>query len=94
MGPKSEEGKARVSRNPYKGGTRARLRELGRLLREQCEALKRIGEALVLVVATLAKAPGEVPVHPPETAGQRLVEYLLRQFIQNKSSSPLMRGCA
>jgi hypothetical protein len=22
---------------------------------------------------------GEVPLHPPETAGQRLVEYLLRQ---------------
>jgi hypothetical protein len=42
-GPKSEEGKARVSRNPYKGGTRARLRELARLLREQAEALKRIG---------------------------------------------------
>jgi hypothetical protein len=39
-GPKSEEGKARVSRNAYKGGTRARLRELARLLREQCEALK------------------------------------------------------
>jgi hypothetical protein len=28
---------------------------------------------------TFAKAPGEVPVHQPETAGQRLVEYLLRQ---------------
>ena len=27
----------------YKGGTRAMLRELARLLREQCEALKRIG---------------------------------------------------
>ena len=42
-GPKSEEGKARVSRNAYKGGTRAMLRELARLLREQAEALKRIG---------------------------------------------------
>ena len=42
-GPKSEEGKARVSRNPYKGGTRARLGELARLLRGQVEALKRIG---------------------------------------------------
>jgi hypothetical protein len=42
-GPKPEEGKARVSRNPYKGGTRARLRELARLLREQRAALKRIG---------------------------------------------------
>jgi hypothetical protein len=28
---------------------------------------------------TFAKAPGEVPVHPPETAGERLVDYLLRQ---------------
>jgi hypothetical protein len=42
-GPKSEEGKARVSRNAFKGGTRARLRELAWLLREQGEALKRIG---------------------------------------------------
>ena len=33
------------------------------------------GAALI----TFAKAPGEVPVHPPETAGGRLVEYLLRQ---------------
>jgi hypothetical protein len=32
-GPKSEDGKARVSRNAYKGGMRARLRELARLLR-------------------------------------------------------------
>jgi hypothetical protein len=39
---RSEEGKVRVSRNPYQGGTRAILRELGRLLREQGEALKRI----------------------------------------------------
>ena len=33
------------------------------------------GAALV----TFAKPPGEVPVHPPDTAGERLVEYLLRQ---------------
>jgi hypothetical protein len=33
------------------------------------------GAALI----TFAKAPGEVPVHPLETAGERLVEYLLRQ---------------
>ena len=33
------------------------------------------GAALI----TFAKAAGEVPVHPPETAGERLVEYLLRQ---------------
>jgi hypothetical protein len=30
-------------KNAYKGGTRAILRELARLLREQGEALKRIG---------------------------------------------------
>jgi hypothetical protein len=42
-GPKSEEGKVRVSRNAFKGGTRAMLRELARLLREQAEALKRMG---------------------------------------------------
>jgi hypothetical protein len=28
---------------------------------------------------TFAKAAGEVPVHPPETARERLVEYLLRK---------------
>ena len=33
------------------------------------------GAALI----TFAKAPGDVPVHPPETAGERLIEYLLRQ---------------
>ena len=32
-----------ASRNAYKGGTRGLLRELARLLREQGEALKRIG---------------------------------------------------
>jgi hypothetical protein len=37
------QGKDKASRNTYKGGTRARLQELARLLREQCEALKRIG---------------------------------------------------
>ena len=42
-GPKSPQGKAEVSRNAYKGGTRARLRELARLLREQAEALKGFG---------------------------------------------------
>jgi hypothetical protein len=42
-GPKTPQGKAMASRNAYKGGTRAILRELARLLREQAEALKRIG---------------------------------------------------
>jgi hypothetical protein len=32
-GPRTPEGKARVSRNGYKGGTRAILRELARVLR-------------------------------------------------------------
>jgi hypothetical protein len=41
-GPKTLQGKAKASRNAYKGGTRAMLRELARLLREQAEALKRI----------------------------------------------------
>ena len=34
-GPKSAEGKARVSRNAYKGGTREMLRYLRRILRDQ-----------------------------------------------------------
>src|SRR5262245_25528191 len=34
-GPKTAAGKARVSRNAYKGGTRPLLRELARILREQ-----------------------------------------------------------
>ena len=33
------------------------------------------GAALI----TFKLAAGEVPVHPPETAGERLIEYLLRQ---------------
>jgi hypothetical protein len=41
-GPKTPQGKAKASRNAYKGGTRAILRELARLLQEQGEALKRI----------------------------------------------------
>lgn len=42
-GPRSLEGKAVVSRNGFKGGHRAVLRELAGLLREQGEALKRLG---------------------------------------------------
>ena len=41
-GPKSSAGKARVSRNADKGGHRAMLRDLARLLGEQREALERI----------------------------------------------------
>jgi hypothetical protein len=42
-GPKSEEGKARSAKRGYKGGHRALLRELARMLREQAETVKRIG---------------------------------------------------
>jgi hypothetical protein len=42
-GPKTPQDEAKASRNAYKGGMRAMLRELARLLREQAEALKRIG---------------------------------------------------
>ena len=38
-GPRSPEGKARVSRNGWKGGTRQMLRELGRALRVQKDAI-------------------------------------------------------
>lgn len=42
-GPKSPEGKARSAMRGFKGGTREMLRELARMLREQAEALERIG---------------------------------------------------
>ena len=41
-GPKSPEGKAKVSQNAYKGAQRALLREIGRVLREQEAELKLI----------------------------------------------------
>lgn len=39
-GPKTSEGKAKVSRNAYKGGTRGLLRALAKALRKQGKALK------------------------------------------------------
>jgi hypothetical protein len=39
-GPKTPEGKATVSRNAWKGGTRSLLRELGQLLRDQEQGCK------------------------------------------------------
>ena len=41
-GPRTDEGKARTARNGYKGGMREKLLELGRILREQADALKRV----------------------------------------------------
>ena len=41
-GPRTDEGKQIVSRNADKGGMRAMLRELRRVLRDQAEALKQI----------------------------------------------------
>jgi hypothetical protein len=41
-GPKSKEGKARAARRGFKGGQRAMLRELARLLREQGRVLKQV----------------------------------------------------
>jgi hypothetical protein len=42
--PRTPEGKAHVSRNAYKGGTRSILRELSRLLRDQQRQVLRIVE--------------------------------------------------
>jgi hypothetical protein len=42
-GPKTAAGKARVSRNAHKGGTRPLLRKLARLLREQQRGRKNFG---------------------------------------------------
>lgn len=39
-GPKSPEGKARIGRNGWNGGTRVLLRELSRVLRGQRDRLK------------------------------------------------------
>jgi hypothetical protein len=38
-GPKSPEGKNKVSQNAFKGGGRKQLRELRRVLREQAQAV-------------------------------------------------------
>ncbi len=40
-GPKTPEGKDRSAKRGYKGGTRALLRALARVLREDAEALRR-----------------------------------------------------
>lgn len=41
-GPRTAEGKARVSRNAWRGGLRPVLRKVGTYLREQREALDRM----------------------------------------------------
>lgn len=43
-GPKTEEGKNRSAMRGFKGGQRALLRELARVLREQAAMVKRIGD--------------------------------------------------
>ncbi len=45
-GPKTEAGKARVSRNAWKGGTRDMLRRLAKLLREQRRGLAEYADDL------------------------------------------------
>ncbi len=45
-GPKTVAGKARVSRNARKGGTRDTLRALAKLLREQRRGLAESGDIL------------------------------------------------
>jgi hypothetical protein len=34
-----------------------------------------------------------VPVHPPETAGERLVEYLLRKEVESGAATKAKVGC-
>ena len=43
-GPRSAEGKAKSAQNAYRGATRAMLRELRRVLREQDESRRGFGE--------------------------------------------------
>lgn len=45
-GPRTAEGKARASRNAFKGGIGARLRELSRQINAQLRELKRITKAV------------------------------------------------
>jgi len=45
-GPKTAEGKARVSRNAYKGATRQMLRALSRLLKDQDKRRKNFPDLL------------------------------------------------
>ena len=45
-GPRTAEGKAATSRNGWKGGTRAGLIELGRLLRHQRDEIEEVRASL------------------------------------------------
>jgi hypothetical protein len=72
-GPKTPEGKARVSRNAYKGGTRPLLRELARLLREQKSPDRRVRAWLVEPCGSL-----ERPRYVSTAADQR--QNLLYRF--------------
>jgi hypothetical protein len=50
-GPRTPEGKAKVARNAYKGGTRLLLRELRRAMAEQQSALARLKGVRDAVIA-------------------------------------------
>ncbi len=49
-GPKTLEGKAKIARNGYKGGTRVLLRQLARVLREQREAQGSVSKSVRLTI--------------------------------------------
>ncbi len=45
-GPRSQEGKAKVARNAYKGGYRSKLRSLARAMRDQRNTLNDLKETV------------------------------------------------
>ncbi len=45
-GPRTDEGKAKVARNAYKGGHREQLRQIARWLADQREDMKRRNEVM------------------------------------------------
>jgi hypothetical protein len=47
-GPRTPEGKARASRNPYKGGKREELRDALRLMRELNRDARRLREFITM----------------------------------------------
>jgi hypothetical protein len=47
-GPRTEQGKGKSSRNAWKGGVRAALRRLSKLLKLQAQGVEEIDEALTV----------------------------------------------